>query len=404
MRSGALALAACLAAALAAPPGGAVAPAPARATSVAGTAEVIGFDMTAASVGWAWGYRRGRLTIWRSTRAGAAWRRVAAPRFVLDATDPVGPSVFFLNGTEGWAAWVATRPGARASVVVARTLDRGRSWSSTAFGAPAYLAMGQVADVGFTNARDGWLVVLSQGSMGYQEKTVYRSDDGGRRWRMVSADSGYVPAPAATPDALPEEGGVRMAYESRRRAWAALDQFMAAGTYVNLFETRDGGAAWTRVGVPVPASLLGDGTRASAPVLDGARGILLVTFMRRGGGGGARVVAYGTRDGGVAWRPLAQVRGALAASAFWGTRTGLLATNPGSILWSTTDGGRTWRPLGGVDPAAARLGYAIVALQMTGRRTAWALLRPSNAAGDGGASLLLRTTDGGRTWQPPSGP
>jgi photosystem II stability/assembly factor-like uncharacterized protein len=187
---------------------------------------------------------------------------------------------------------------------------------------------------------------------------------------------------------------------------------MVARTYVNLFETVDGGQTWIRRAVPVPSALTGDGTRALAPAMHGRKGVLLVTFMHRGGGAPV-TVTYITRDAGTtAWRPVSRVVGQAVAVSFPDSRHGWMVTMPGPSVWRTIDGGASWRRVATPDATfgvgGAATGPASVgSFEMVSSRMGWLLLRWPNLANPPlGTSRLLVTTDGGRTWgapPPPSG-
>jgi photosystem II stability/assembly factor-like uncharacterized protein len=358
--------------------------------------EVSGFRWTSPVVGWAWGYGPGdRLWFLVSRDGGVHWRVAGSPGFVYDPLHPVESQVAVLGGRDAWDAWLTSRGELR----VARTGDGGRTWTQVALPVPNVLAGGEVGALAFVDGENGWLIALSPGQGGYQEKTVLRTDDGGLRWRVVSADTGPVADAGATLQALPEEGGVRLGTLSPRCAWVGLDRFMPPGTAVNLFVTRDGGATWQPAHLPVPRALSGDGTRALAPVWEGPKGRIFVLFAHRGGGD-PFTVTYGSADGGESWQALSLLPGAPVTYAFLGSEEGWLLTQPGAALFRTLDGGRHWRRLPSPPLVWGRRQYTPVELQMVSRQKGWLLVRAPNLLDAAQSpSLLLETTDGGVSWR-----
>ncbi|MGH9122578.1 MAG: WD40/YVTN/BNR-like repeat-containing protein, partial [Acidimicrobiales bacterium] len=83
-----------------------------------------------------------------------------------------------------------------------------------------------------------WLACAGQATSGYQGKSVYRSEDGGRHWTLAAR--ACFPASGCTPlGQLPAPGYLGDLHAtSDAQAWLSL----ARG---NLFETADGGRTWT---------------------------------------------------------------------------------------------------------------------------------------------------------------
>ncbi|MEW6207891.1 MAG: YCF48-related protein [Acidobacteriota bacterium] len=104
--------------------------------------------------------------------------------------------------------------------------------------------------------------------------------------------------------------------------------------------------------------------------------------------GGKGGVIYATSDGGLSWQPVAATPEVLASIFFVSPQRGWVAGYAGRIE-RTDDGGRTWKP-----QRVERQGEVINSIFFIDEHRGWAA---GGAAGAGG--LLLRTTNGGETWE-----
>jgi photosystem II stability/assembly factor-like uncharacterized protein len=107
---------------------------------------------------------------------------------------------------------------------------------------------------------------------------------------------------------------------------------------------------------------------------------------------GEQGVLLVTSDGGATWkrqRFFLPQRG--VDVAFFDASTGWLVTDAGAVL-ATTDGGAGWTVMEQVDLTAK-------AIAAGGSGRAWVAGNATGAAGESGASAVLRTVDGGETWR-----
>jgi photosystem II stability/assembly factor-like uncharacterized protein len=126
------------------------------------------------------------------------------------------------------------------------------------------------------------------------------------------------------------------------------------GTARGVFRSKNGGRSWTRAGLVPPASADGSTVPGVTTLLvDGRTPNTVYAGLNSEWDGGKW-------NGGAAYR---------------------------HAVYKTTDGGRTWRALGLIGQP--------VAISPTGPQTVYAA-----AGARGGESRLLRSTNGGRTWQP----
>jgi hypothetical protein len=136
------------------------------------------------------------------------------------------------------------------------TDDGGASWVSRAAPCVGPYLLG--AEIAASSTDDLWLLCGSQGTSGEQSKELYRSDDGGRTWRLTGSATGLgTPPPASVPsNPLPLGGYItpftvghrNLAVASSTTAWL----FPARS---GLYKTDDGGTSWVPVADLLAAGL-----------------------------------------------------------------------------------------------------------------------------------------------------
>jgi photosystem II stability/assembly factor-like uncharacterized protein len=191
---------------------------------------------------------------------------------------------------------------------------------------------------------------------------------------------------------LPQSSGVTarlrgISAVSATVAWASGDN----GTYL---KTTDGGATWRAAVVPGAEEL----DFRDVEALDANTAYLLSI------GEGERSRIYKTTDGGAHWKLQFTNRNPRAffdAMAFWDARRGIAFSDPVDgrfVIIRTTDGGETWKEIPSEKLPPALPGEGAFAASGTclivhGSSHVW--------IGTGGASVtrIIRSTDGGDTWQ-----
>jgi photosystem II stability/assembly factor-like uncharacterized protein len=284
-----------------------------------------------------------------------------------DATPPEGAVIasHFLDARTGWAVLA---PQAAAvhdpqSLHLLTTDDGGRTWMVLTADLPRRATDGMIAEVWpfFVNSADGWLVWRFAGSSNFREGALFRTRDGGATWTRLDIPIGE---PVRFADAL--------------HGWTAGGPAGDA-----LYETADGGAAWTRVNVPVPAGVgLDARPQCGLPATIGNTALLPVSWVA---GDDATEAFYRPTTAGQDWR--------LAA-----TDASLMAKLGGEALIAHE--GMIWALAGGQTPELR--GEGTLAAVAPGSDAAW-LVDTEGVCADGMCRQemqLLGSTDGGRTWTP----
>jgi photosystem II stability/assembly factor-like uncharacterized protein len=294
-------------------------------------------------VGWAAGDHG---VIWHTDDAGATWS--------LQATATRSPiySVCFLTDRVGWAAGGRTVPFTRTGEgELLKTTDGGATWSEVAAGSFPRLHF-----VRFFSPDKG---IVAGEATPLHPSGVLLTQDGGRTWRDLFA-RGEVASNWRAADFVRLDRGAVVGRRGQTRLIDGAGLFAPQRSDWGLRGLHDivlkpGGLAW----------MVGDGG--------------LVLRSTNSG------LAWQTPNGGLPeeTRDLFDFR-AVAARESSTSEKIWVAGDPGSVVWHSGDGGRTW--------TRQRTGQAlpIHAITFASDKVGWAA---------GACGLILRTIDGGSTWE-----
>lgn len=280
------------------------------------------FVQVSATTWWATvvGNLSDQLFVMRTVDAGQHWQDVTPSTGELHAND--GAPSYVFSADVAWLVADAEPTTPR----LFRTLDGGQSWEQ----------MGAIRDgctLQFADPQHGWCWQLS-GSMGSAAVFLYRSEDGGATWRLISQTTGD--GGPSTPDALPFGCGKSLTFTSSNVGWASS---FCNGGQPYLETSTDGGARWHPV-TPVPLPVVDGGAGLTLPVADGAN---LAVANRGGLGPGASGISTSSDDG-RSWRN--HLLPAPPTNQYWNIDlidpTHWRATD-GDVIMATDDAGAHWR-------------------------------------------------------------
>ena len=353
-------------------------------------------------------WRHVNSPILRTTNGGLSWETVLR----ANANEQV--TAFFLDTTTAWA--VSVYDG-ETNVTVLQT-RHGCPWEH---GEVSQAGSIQNVSLSFSDQDTGWLMLIPDHGMSTMPGMLYDTRDGGAYgvddWRLVNRTGDWPNAEdnrasiefAAPHPCLPCGGAV--VWRDPTNGWLR-GHFETTSPYF-LFRTGDAGRNWQVQTLPPPAgSPAGRMEPDRLPQFfpgDGLTGILGAEFHPDDVDATNHYkVIYATHDGGVNWRPTTPVKDGSAWNFItdqqgwmWSEEPhDLRATMPGKgVLNYTEDGGLTWRPVPTDHGLATRLTPRedVVQLDFVDSDCGWALVREGN----GRATRLPQTTDGGRTWREP---
>ena len=287
--------------------------------------------------------------------------------------------LFALNSDAVWA--VPAQP--ELSNVVWRTRDGGVTWQASqplALGDSKYSPLA----LQFPDARHGWLLLLSQGDAEGSHILLYKSADGGVQWDPVTSLNESV-AQSYLPDT-----NTSMAFSDGQNGWLGgwwgkdnPDQWL-------VLKTVDGGVTWGTEGLALPAQPAVSCSEVPAPQM--APGAMAVdatcTSARDPKYLFHHVYFLSTSIPPVGWDSW-KITGQFLSGFFLNPSQGWMlltsATAGTNKIQSTQDGGNNWTTVSYVAWKQAQFDFVSA-------REGWAVV------GDGFATALVHTTNGGKLW------
>jgi uncharacterized repeat protein (TIGR02543 family) len=340
-------------------------------------ADLHGFHLLNPGDGWLW---VGERIFWTHD-AGRNWVNITPPNFERAAIR----SVFFSDVRHGWLVGLRPNSAGVPAWVLARSPDGGRSWQITSLSlfAPdeAEIMSGPVT-LDFLDAQNGWLVVQRTTSSAFSAGALFQTTDSGQNWVRSSLPGGN-PVYFATPTLGWTTGG------------PGGDQ---------LYRSTDGGRTWLRQFVGGETAIAGRRLHYRLPRFDNPHDGVLPVIVSDGSD--IRVHYYVADDGGDVWQsavsvPVGAAGGMHVALSVLNSRRWLQASSTGDRMLDVTNRQEINTRLN-TDGRAA----GIVELDMVTPEIGWAETHRGdcerNAAGQTRCAQqagLLRTTDGGLTWQ-----
>jgi photosystem II stability/assembly factor-like uncharacterized protein len=349
-------------------------------------------SMMSATSGWADIDQNGDVK--RTTDGGVHWSDVSPPAVFVGGTS----SAYFLDANQAWvvdASWASS-----VQLVSQRTIDGGRSWQQGgrvtfdvgAASSPDQLSQGGLR-LDFLDSEHGWLFVAarlqSQSPLSEPRRdALYSTSDGGFHWRLLSTNAwSFIPAPLTS--GCPWGAPV---FVSLTTGFMILpDRTYEAGqtsncpipNHTSLHVTHDGGVTWQFQ--PLAGQFAGSPAVVDGPdFVDQLHGFLNV---------GSSLLA--TSDGGSSWelRSLPVSASNLYSISWLDARNGW-ATSAIEPLYRSRDGGATWAPVQTNLLSQTPYG-SISGVYFVDQDTGFAFYSRTDT---GGYIVLLKTTDGGRTW------
>ena len=366
--------------------------------------------------------------ILKTADGGATWTSVTVPTALAGCSLA---DLQFLDHKTGWI--MGNKPNdddpdhQKVTTVVAHTSDGGKSWSSSSM---TNIKYGDMTTMCFLNASNGWVAGNYGYIWSYDAKTNSWNPQGNpaqgylythiKRIQFLESGDGW----AVTQNGLilhTGNGGMTWSINAEIPQWSLLglaftDSFngWVFGPYGVVYHTEDGGLLWKsmRQGTgSVLNSIAFSGTskgwaagmqgtimatnnsgktwsQQETPVSSNLNGISFVGSLKGWAVGNYGVVLH-TTDGGKHW--VVQNSGSsdtFSSVSFANSKTGWITSYQGSLL-NTSDGGKTWTEQ---NPKGT---WQLTKVFFHDTKHGWATSAVNDAW-----PVVLRTEDGGVTWNP----
>ena len=341
------------------------------------------FDL---NVGWAIGQVSANDNqVFKTANGGKTWKSVTPPEPGRAGKTAVA---FFLDANHAWVNYSGLPGGTPPTdFTVWRTADGGATWKSAKGSLSGVTLEGFTTDqIAFFDASDGWLLSTVGAGMSHTYIVIYTTSDGGATWKAV---------------VTPDKNNVSMSC-GKSGVWFrdAAHGIISGNCFgvikgLYLYTTANGGATWTLLTLPAPASLPTAFTDqnnvcgADAPrFFDAQKGTLVVSCANVNSNKNYRWV-YQTKDGGATWTSAPMPRpfgGFYFLTADSGWYLGMLtADNYSDVkVYTTADGGKTWKEISGTHWSGDQ--------DYLDAKNGWVIAKTASDL------ALVRTVDGGLTY------
>lgn len=312
----------------------------------------------------------------RSTNAGRTWTNVTPPGLSVDGGDRYMSQVYALSPTRAWIVYGNAGTGPQ---TLETTGDAGRRWSRTGVLPPTSCSLQ------FVTSQDGTCTVLG-GAMGSMLLTIYRTSNDGVSWRKVFENS--TSTTSSSRDSIPFGCDKSIDFQSASKGLVLF--YCNGGSGAIIYGTSNGGVTWTSRKVTQPRSVPEGGGGFTGPAeFAGSNGAIPYEV-------GPHSEVYVTNNGGESFHPVYPPGKPkpwaedIVSPTEWRLTYGkeILGTNNGGSTWfkvtsdtvlQVTDY-KKGSPPGGI-------------LEFANHVEGWLMENRYNPN-----SMLLGTTDGGRTW------
>ena len=323
--------------------------------------------------------------VWKSDDYGRTWKPIfdAQPTQSIGdiAVAPSDPNVIYVATGEG-----LPRPDLSVGDGIYKSTDAGKTWAH--LGLPDAQQIPALAvDPG--NPDRVFAAVLGHPFGPSQERGIFRSLDGGKSWQKVL----YKDENTGGADVLMDPSNSDVVYASlwqtRRGPWEDNNEYSGAGG--GLFKSTDGGSTWRKLTNGLPADVV-QLHLAIAPSLPSRLYVVFSTTTPSAYQSGKGLGLYRSEDAGESWsiatddgRPKMKIGGGDLPMLRVDPKNPDIVYSASLVLVRSTDGGKTWTSIRG---APGGDDY----------QNLW--INPNHpniilAASDQGAVV---TVNGGRTW------
>lgn len=306
----------------------------------------------------------------RTVDGGKTWRDVSPYSDNIKgkyADAPIYP--YFYSGNTAWISLGFSSK--EKQLTLYHTTDGGTRWRKIILPLAKQWENAGRQDISFVTPLNGFLLLSSDPAGGLMSKSIYKTTDGGKKWIRL-AD--------ITADIKDYTTGIK--FISNKTGW--ITSSYHGTNYILTFKTTDGGYSWKKESLHMLSGCKGYYTNSYPPIFFNKKaktGVLPIEYVK---GNNHFVAPYVTSNGGASWQAV-KPPDKLSLSCFdfvtpkhWlaidANKNELYKTNSSGKGWTKVSRNKIYKDIKMFDFVTSKIGWAV------------------------GDNILIRTTDGGKTW------
>ena len=332
------------------------------------TAFYRNFSMVNETAGWI--LRNNKLL--RTVNGGLDWDDVS-PYSDMEANnnDQSSVSTYFYDSNFAWVALGTYLQDNSTKLIIFYTTDGGTHWNKTFVPITEQWESGSEGYISFSDCINGFLLLTSSPSLGQMNKSMYKTNDGGKSWSRIGNITDEI-----------ESYPTGMAFKNIKEGW--ITSSYHGQNYILTFKTDDGGRNWHKENLQITSMYNDYYTDSYAPVFfsnEKKNGILPLKYVKEES---RFIIPYITKDGGESWSAT-KVLGNYTFSIydFLSEKQWWAIDYKDNKLYETNNSGVSFEAV-----SENKIFKDIKTLEFVTNQIGWAI----------GQDFFIKTIDGGKSW------
>ncbi|MFL0268076.1 WD40/YVTN/BNR-like repeat-containing protein [Candidatus Clostridium radicumherbarum] len=256
-------------------------------------------------------------------------------------------------------------------LIVYHTTDGGGHWEKESLPAIEDWEGTGNENINFIDPSNGFILVTSQPALGQMNKSIYKTNNGGKSWLRIGTITNKIPS---YPTGL--------TFKNSREGWITSSNH--GENYITTFKTDDGGYSWHKENLQMVPVYKDYYTNSYPPVFlnnEKKFGILPIEYVNEKS---RFIIPYITNDGGNSWTATKSLSNYdLSHYDFINEKQWLAIDNKENKLYETSNGGNSFEEL-----SQNEIFKGIKTLDFISNQIGWAI----------GDNFFIKTIDGGKNW------
>lgn len=279
-------------------------------------------------------------------------------------------SIYFYDSNIAWVSLGKDLNDGN-KLIVFHTTDGGEHWEKEFLPTIEVWEGTGSENINFIDSLNGFILVTSQPGLGLMDKSIYKTNDGGKSWLRIENITDKIPSYPTG-----------MTFKNIREGWITSSNH--GQNYITTFKTDDGGYSWHKENIQMVSVYKDYYTNSYPPVFlnnEKKFGILPIEYL---GEQSRFIIPYITNDGGNSWTATKVLSNyALSYYDFIKEKQWLAIDNKENKLYETSNGGDSFEEL-----SQNEIFKGIKTLDFVTSQIGWAI----------GDNFFIKTIDGGKNW------